>query len=123
MEQYIMQSKALFHSDTDKAVQIMRETNPGRQKALGREVAGYDKEKWHAHVPIMLKHGLKAKFNQVISCKAFLSNTGNKTLGEASKFNNFWGIGMGLRDKDVWNKDKWGLNHMGKALMDIRSEF
>ena len=55
-------------------------------------------------------------------CKDFLKSTGQKSIGEANPNDRFFGIGMGLRDRDVWNKDKWASNLLGKTLMEIRQE-
>ena len=122
MEQYIMQQKALHFSDTDTARKIMASSNPVEQKSLGREVANFDISVWRNDVvKTVLVQGLRAKFHQNKHCRDFLKATGDKSIGEASD-DTFWGIGMRLNDKDLWDEGKWSNNLLGKSLMEIRGE-
>ena len=122
MEQYLMTSKARHFDDTDTVVQIMKTKNPGQQKGLGKRVADFDLEKWRKVVPQILLMGVRAKFTQDRHCQSFLKETKEKVLGEANPNDTYYGIGMGAKDRNAWDMDKWGHNLLGKTLMDVRSD-
>ena len=122
VEQYLMKGKALEFGDMDIAQKIMGTDNPGFQKGLGKKVAGFEKGRWRAAAPAVLRKALEAKFSQSDSCKKILKDTGNKSIGEASPYDNFYGIGMSVRDKDVFDKKKWGNNLLGKCLEEVRAD-
>ena len=100
----------------------MASGDPVTQKNLGKQVSDFDKDKWQQAVPDMLLKGLRAKFTQNAHCNKFLLNTGVCEIGEANKYDSFYGIGKGLHDADVWDKSQWARNLLGKSLMDIRQE-
>ena len=63
-----------------------------------------------------------AKFTQNEELAKFLKNTGDKDIGKANKFDQFWGTGVSLWDNEAGKKGTWkGDNHLGKLLMDVRS--
>ena len=44
-------------------------------------------------------------------------------LVEASKYDNVWGVGIGIRDPFIKDTTKWkGLNLLGMALMEVRTK-
>ena len=121
-----MAQKASFSGDYHIAEKIMRESDPVRQKSLGKlaeKSAGFKRDNWNNDSLKVMKTALSAKFTQVDSCKQFLLRTGNNTLVEANPSDRFWGAGLHLRDKDLWEPQKWkGKNELGKLLMEIRTE-
>ena len=123
LEQYLMFQKAMYFKDIITATRIMNAERPPAQKALGRTVKIFDLTMWRAAVPPLLMEGLKAKFSQRCVCKHFLQLTRGMTLAEASRTDNFYGIGFSLyaREKDVSNQANWGNNLLGKCLMDVRT--
>ena len=69
-----------------------------------------------------MKAALQAKFSLSESHKTYLIETGNDTLAEASR-DSYWGIGLSLRDKQLWSRDKWsGENKLGILLEEVRHE-
>ena len=56
--------------------------------------------------------GLRAKFHQHRDLASFLQSTQDATIKEVSNRDNYWATG----------KDGLGLNHLGKLLMQVRSE-
>jgi ribA/ribD-fused uncharacterized protein len=60
----------------------------------------------------IMKYVIYHKFDQNIECRNILLSTENKNLYEDSQYDSFWGIG----------KDKTGTNHLGKLLMELRSQ-
>ena len=121
MEQYLMQKKALHFDDTATAAKVMESTSAPQQKALGKQVVNFDEAKWRNEVVPILMQGLRAKFGQNQDCMDVLKATGEKTLIEASE-DKFWGVGIKLDDKNLWDHTRWSNNLLGKSLMELRSE-
>ena len=107
VEQYLMEKKATFCGDHHLAQKIMREPDPVRQKSLGKlaEASGnFSQDAWR-------REALK------------LMKTGNNILAEANPTDHFWAVGLHLRDKKLWDPQQWqGKNHLGKILMEVRTE-
>jgi hypothetical protein len=122
MEQFLMNAKALHFSDTHMASKIMGTSDPVAQKGFGKQVVDFDRQDWQNVVPDILNRGVLAKFTQDITCKEFLQNTGVKIIGEANPNDRFFGIGIRLGDDNVWNRDRWAHNLLGKCLMEVRNE-
>ena len=53
------------------------------------------------------------------SLKELLLRTGDREIVEASPYDFIWGIGFRERDAGALRAD-WGLNLLGKALMEAR---
>ena len=60
----------------------------------------------------IMKYVIYHKFDQSVECRNVLLSTGNSNLYEDSPYDLFWGIG----------KDKTGSNHLGKLLMELRTQ-
>lgn len=120
-EQYMMYQKAMLFNNFEIAEKIMECEDPSKQKALGREIVGFDEDIWNKHkYQFVLKSNL-AKFSQNQLLKEFLLSTGTKILVEASPYDKIWGIGIGANDENVANPSLWkGLNLLGIALMQVR---
>jgi hypothetical protein len=52
--------------------------------------------------------------------RTMLLATGERELVEASPFDRVWGIGFREADAE-WNREVWGENLLGRALMDVRA--
>ena len=65
---------------------------------------------------------IRLKFNQNEIIKQKLLETNTKTLYEASKNDKIWGIGYYDKDAIHIDKNNFGENLLGNALMEIRSE-
>ncbi|KAI1110896.1 DUF1768-domain-containing protein [Nemania sp. NC0429] len=48
--------------------------------------------------------------------------TGDRELVEASPRDRIWGVGFGARNAPA-NRNRWGLNLLGKCLMEVREQF
>lgn len=61
------------------------------------------------------------KFQQNSDLRKHLFETEDAQLVEASPFDDYWGIGMGLDDTELNNPKKWrGKNVMGRLLTKLR---
>jgi ribA/ribD-fused uncharacterized protein len=122
-EHWMMAKKAELFNDNEILEKIIQANSPAEAKKLGREVRNYDDALWLANRNEIVKQGNFYKFSQNSDLKAFLVNTKERVLVEASPVDAIWGIGMAADDKDVLNPEKWrGLNLLGFALMEVRDE-
>lgn len=122
-EHWMMSKKAELFQDDITLNKILAATSPEEVKKLGREVRNYDETIWSENRYEIVKEGNFHKFNQHQELKAFLINTGQKILAEASPVDLIWGIGLAENDPDAKNPARWkGLNLLGFALMEVRDK-
>ena len=121
VEQFLMFRKALLFKDDETARKVIATSNPKEQKHLGYTIKGLNKDLWESKRDAIMKTALEAKFEQCDTCKTFLKNTKPNRLAEASPSDRYWGIGLGLRDQNIWDTKQWkGQNKLGEMLMEIR---
>jgi ribA/ribD-fused uncharacterized protein len=121
-EQYMMEQKALFFEDEAVANAIMRTRNPMEQKALGRQVRGFDADKWNTVARGIVFKANMAKFTQNAALGDALRRTGGRVMVEASPTDRIWGVGLAESDNRVFDPTQWdGTNWLGEALMDVRA--
>ena len=121
-EQYMMSEKARMFNDVETTEKIMASKSPKVQKDLGRQVRGFDPQKWNSDCRDIVWAGNLAKFTQNPELRAKLLATGDKILVEASPLDVIWGIGLEASDKRALNQTEWlGTNWLGEALMRVRS--
>ena len=121
VEQFLMFRKALLFKDDETARKVIATSNPKEQKHLGYTIKGLNKDLWESKRDAIMKTALEAKFEQCDTCKTLLKNTKPNRLAEASPSDRYWGIGLGLRDQNVWDTKLWkGQNKLGEMLMEIR---
>jgi ribA/ribD-fused uncharacterized protein len=125
-EQFMMYHKALLFGDADVAAQIMATPAPAAQKALGRQVHGFDEGVWKANRERIVEEGNWWKFingtgtgEEAKGLRERLLETGERELVEASPRDRIWGIGFGRNNAEA-NRGRWGLNLLGKALIRVR---
>ena len=123
VEQYMMYQKALLFGDEEIAAQIMMADNPEQQKALGRQIRGFDKSVWDKACLSIVYDGNYAKFTQNEDLKKELLASGDKIICESSPVDSIWGCGLHSDDPLINNPTNWkGLNLLGNALMLVRNE-
>jgi len=121
-EQYMMAKKALLFGDYDALKGIMETNDPSEQKAIGRTIKGFNKERWEAVCLNIVIDGNYAKFKQNPKMLEELLATGSKEIVEASPNDKIWGIGLHETDPKAWDKETWeGSNWLGIAIMEARS--
>ena len=122
-EHYMMAEKALLFEDVETREKILTASNPGAAKAFGREVRGFQDDKWLSNRYEIVCRANRAKFGQNDTLGEFLLRTCSKVLVEASPTDRIWGIGLAATDPNANNPNNWkGLNLLGFALMEIRDE-
>jgi ribA/ribD-fused uncharacterized protein len=120
-EQYMMFHKASLFGDRDSAEKIMQQSDPARQKQLGRAVKGFDSALWNQHKFGIVWSGNYLKFSQHDDLRRRLLSTGDKMIVEASPFDRVWGVGLAAQDDRILDPANWrGQNLLGKVLMSVR---
>lgn len=105
----------------DACIRIIDASNPGKAKAIGRKVNGFDEATWVRHRFEIVVRGNLLKFRQHPELGEFLMGTGDKVLVEASPVDRIWGIGLAAEDPAAEDPNLWpGLNLLGFALMEVR---
>jgi len=102
---------------------ILKETSPSNIKKYGRQVKNYNDLMWKEKRYNIMLEALRLKFNQNEIIKQKLLETSPKILYEASKNDKIWGIGFNDKDAIKTDKNKFGENLLGIALMEIRDSF
>jgi ribA/ribD-fused uncharacterized protein len=123
VEQYMMYRKAVTFGDPENAAAILAADNPGKIKALGRSVRGYNDTVWNSVRQIVVYRALLEKFRQNPDLKDKLLATAPHTLAECAVRDKIWGIGMSMHDEYRFEPDLWqGQNLLGFTLMLVREE-
>ena len=120
-EQWMHWRKALLFGDAATAASILAEADPSRQKALGRQVAGFSAQSWAAVARDVVFRGNFAKFSQAPDLLARLCASCGTTLVEASPNDAVWGIGLARDDPRAARRETWlGTNWLGEVLTEVR---
>ncbi|KAK4129350.1 DUF1768-domain-containing protein [Parathielavia appendiculata] len=143
----MMYHKAMLFSDPSVAAQILSSSHPRKVRALGRKVSNFADVVWNAHREAIVRRGNMLKFTRPVdatrdgrwivpleverkdgtvteerSLRELLLGTGEEELVEASPFDRIWGIGYGADKASKVQRERWGMNLLGKALMAVRAE-
>jgi ribA/ribD-fused uncharacterized protein len=122
-EHYMMAAKARLSGDAEAAGKILAAPHPGAAKALGRQVRGFDEQRWAEHRFAVVVAANMAKFGQHPQLRDFLAGTGSRVLAEASPRDRVWGTGLAADDERARSPERWpGLNLLGFALMEVRHQ-
>jgi ribA/ribD-fused uncharacterized protein len=120
-EHFMMAAKALLFGDAETADRIRAAPHPRRAKDLGRQVRGFDEQRWAERRFDLVVAGNLAKFGQHAELRDFLVGTGRQVLVEASPHDKVWGIGLAADHEHSTSPEHWpGLNLLGFALMEVR---
>jgi len=123
-EHWMMTQKALLFSDVSIAREVLSLTGTSKSemayvKSLGRKVKNFDEDVWKGERKRIVLEGNLLKFRQNDELRKKLMETGDKMIVESSPRDRIWGIGYGEKNA-ISNAGKWGLNLLGKALVETR---
>ena len=120
-EHYMMVAKAELFGHDDLVPDILATNDPGKAKALGREVEGFDQKVWNQQRVAIVREANYLKFSQNEDMGSFLKATDGRVLVEASPRDAVWGIGIDEHHEHVENAAYWpGLGLLGFCLMSVR---
>ncbi|KAJ6486783.1 hypothetical protein C8R45DRAFT_268428 [Mycena sanguinolenta] len=122
-EHWMMLHKALLFSDYDAAKEVLSIDGTSKQdmaevKRLGRTVANFKEDVWVDNRERIVTEGTIHKFRQNPDLREKLFATGETMIVEASPYDKIWGIGCS--EANALSGAKWGLNLLGKALVEAR---
>lgn len=121
-EQWMMYKKAQLFDDQNSMTKIMSSSSPKEQKKLGRQVVGFDADKWNGVARNIVLIGNYYKFSQNPDLLALLKATGTTTLVEASPYDTVWGIGLAEDNPLALDRATWkGTNWLGEELTKLRN--
>lgn len=122
-EQYMMYKKAELFNDAYVQNAVMNSNDPREQKKLGREIKGFDKDKWDAVCKQYVYDANYSKFVQNDNLYNILMQTLGTTLVEASPEDKIWGIGLHKSDERALNRVTWeGTNWLGEIITKVRED-
>ncbi|KKE82485.1 NADAR family protein [Pseudoalteromonas luteoviolacea] len=122
-EHYMMYHKAKLFDDNEACKRVLSAKTPGAAKAIGREVRGFEQKVWESKRFGIVVNANLAKFSQNPALRAFLINTRDRILVEASPVDKIWGVGLAQDDPCIEDVYSWqGLNLLGFALMEVREQ-
>jgi len=121
-EQYMMAAKARLFGDDQTLARILAAEDPGRAKALGRQVQDFSDATWEAARFDIVTKGNLVKFGQIEPLRHYLLATKDQILVEASPTDRIWGIGLAAAHEHAEDPSRWrGLNLLGFALVRTRA--
>ncbi len=120
-EHWMMAGKARLFEDAEAERRVRTAGHPAEAKKAGRLVRGFDEAVWERERFRIVVEGSVHKFASDPALRAFLLNTGDRVLVEASPVDRVWGIGLTADDEAATDPERWrGENLLGFALMVAR---
>ncbi|MFJ8544236.1 NADAR family protein [Streptomyces sp. NPDC093586] len=120
-EHWMMAGKARLFGDAEAERRVLAAGHPAEAKKAGRLVRGFDEAVWERERFRIVVEGSVHKFASAPALRAFLLNTGERVLVEASPVDRVWGIGLTADDEGATDPERWrGANLLGFALMVAR---
>lgn len=120
-EQWMMAGKARLFGDAEALARILSAGTPLLCKRIGRQVQGFDEQRWREQRFELVTAGNLAKFGQDAALRSYLLATGDEILVEASPTDGIWGIRLGREHPDAQDPLRWrGGNLLGFALVRVR---
>ncbi|MFJ8193526.1 NADAR family protein [Streptomyces sp. NPDC096094] len=120
-EHWMMAGKARLFGDAEAERRVLAADRPAEAKKAGRLVRGFDETVWERDRFGIVVEGSVHKFASDPALRAFLLNTGERVLVEASPMDRVWGIGLPAADEAATDPERWrGANLLGFALMTAR---
>ncbi|WP_435886549.1 NADAR family protein [Streptomyces hirsutus] len=121
-EHWMMAAKARIFADPEAERKILVAEHPADAKKEGRLVRHFDEATWRRERFRVVVEGSTHKFAAHADLRAFLLNTGDRVLVEASPRDRVWGIGLGAKNERASDPAQWrGANLLGFALVQART--
>ncbi len=110
--------------DDVTARQILVEKTPAKAKELGRQIKGFNDERWAKHRARIVHQGNLLKFQQNPELREWFEAEGKNdapTFVEASPYDKIWGIGY-RKEEALSHRLRWGKNLLGSILTTLWHE-
>lgn len=107
VEHYYLHHQALFHDDYVSAQKILACPTASEAKRLSRGSQGRRSDLWYTKQMVIMKYGLRLKWEQNSCVRRELCRTKNKIILEANPNDTFWGVGHGKNDPRIHNPHLW----------------
>ncbi|MFG2680052.1 NADAR family protein [Streptomyces sp. NPDC048392] len=121
-EHWMMAGKARLFGDAEAERRVLAAAHPAEAKRAGRLVRGFEEAVWERERFRIVVEGSVHKFASDPALRAFLLDTGERVLVEASPVDRVWGIGLAADDEAARDPERWqGPNLLGFALMAARA--
>ena len=121
VEQCFMHKKATLFHDEETAHKIMSSDSPVEAKRLGKKVQNFKLDIWKQQRDSIMFSAVSAKFSQNDDLAQCLKKTDQNIIAEANPFDSYWGVGLALEDKNIWETGMWkGANRLGSSLTEVR---
>jgi hypothetical protein len=111
VQHFVNYFKAKMFGDEALAERIYKAKNPQLCQQLGREVKGFNQEKWNAEREKYVQIGCREKFLQNTELLIALFETGDRLLVEANPKDAYWGIGFAEDDPQATMMCYWPGRH------------
>ena len=112
IEHYYQAQKFLGSEFEHLMAKIRSATTPEIAASIGRESHHLPSTDWPQRKLVVMTKALRQKFNAHLDLRQLLLDTGTAIIIEDSPVDYFWGGGL----------DRSGSNHLGRILMQIRTE-
>jgi len=122
-EQAYMFEKCMFFNQLELAEKCINEIDPKKVKNIGRSIPNFDAEKWDKISFGVMYNVCLHKYTFNKEAHKTLVDSGDRTLVEASPYDNKWGVGISASDDQILFEENWtGENRLGKVLMKTREK-
>jgi ribA/ribD-fused uncharacterized protein len=112
-EHWMMAGKARLFEDAEAERRVLSAAHPAGAKKAGRLVRGFDEAVWERERFRIVVEGSVHKFASDPALRAFLLNTGERVLVEASPVDRVWGRRGGDRPRAVAGAESAGVRADG----------
>ena len=114
-----MLCKAAVMEDRPGFQAIQGAAEPADAKALGRNISGFEQEKWDYVVhEVAFQCFLNQNFDKTPGLRDLLLSTQGKVLVEAAKNDRIWGVGLDANDPGIWDPSKWEGTEYPRECID-----
>ena len=121
-EQFYHAEKAKTFWDQEAYREIKDMSNPRDMKARAKSIKGFNIDRWREVDRGIMYRGCLMKFEQNPELAEFLINQTEPLIAEASPYDSYWGIGLGIFHPSAGQPEQWrGSNVLGEVLMEVRS--
>lgn len=123
VQHFYQSMKAKQFGDLKAFTMIMKAASPKTQSEIASMIENFDQDLWQKKAQLVMYRALKLRFTQNAADRDFLLSTGDATIVFCSKYQEYWGNGLGVHEDGNSDPSTWkGANKLGELLMKVRAE-